>query len=406
MNNDILPISKELKKNIILFCIYRFLSRFYMYLPILAVVLYKYGLSYIEISYIIAIHGVAIMVFKAPLGYLTQKISSKRIIIFIGEVIKTLGILGLAVSHGNLSILLVAQVLSGTGFALTSSIESALLFDTMKEENAEGSYREIEARSQGYSFLSMLISGVIGSIIAARSISLPLFLSAPFSLLSGLGLLLYTEKTIPDIGVNGKYSGATAAASTRVELDEVYHLLIYYAFNRAVILLIFVYVLPLYLLNVFSVNLALMGTILGLFTFSAYITANNFEKLSSFNSRINLWIVPPMALTIAILFLIIENIFFLIVIPILFGIAVAIVRPLAMGRVNEIVKENRSLVMSKGEQIFGILNALFLVLSGAVLNLYGMAAALYLLLAIAFIGNMGLVFIFEKKRRCQKEIIC
>ena len=396
--------NKRAKRNIVIFCAYRFLSRFYMYLPILAILLYKHNLSYVFISYVLAIHGISIMIYKAPLEFLVKKFKYQKTVVLIGEIIKTIGILTLALSQGDLYYLLLGQMLSGMGFALTSSVESSLLFNSMKEGKQEDRYREIEAKSQSFSFVSILISGVIGSIIAAINTSYPLFLSAPFSLISGILILLFRET--PSIVAPEKSVDTRTKQKNQIQKDikSTSHYLTYYAFNRALILLIFVFVLPLYLFNEFNVNLALMGTILGLFSFSSYIIANKLEKVTKFIGKEIIWIVPPVVLLYAILFMVIKNIAFLVAIPVFFGIAVAIVRPLAMGRINEMISDNRSIVMSRGEQLFGFLNGAFLIAAGYTLFYYGIDVVLYLLLLISVIGNISLVFVFKNKEKNEEEV--
>lgn len=181
----------DLKWNINVFYWYRFLSRFYLYLPILAIILYNYKLTYIQIGLILATHGLAILIFKAPLGRLSERIPSGKNIIFMGEIIKALGVFSLAVSEGNIYWLIFAQVISGIGFALTSSTESGLLLKTLKAENDLDNYRKIEAKSQGFGFISILISGIIGSVVAKIDNSLALYLTVPFTVLAAIGILFF-----------------------------------------------------------------------------------------------------------------------------------------------------------------------------------------------------------------------
>lgn len=393
-----------LKRNINVFCAYRFISRFYMYLPILSIVLLYFGLSYLEISYVLAAHGLSIMLFKEPVGLVAKRISSNKVLIFGGEIFKSLGILGLAFSQGDIWVLVVAQVISGIGFALTSSTESNLLLKAMKAENAQDDYREIEAKSQGLSFISILISGVIGSVIAKNNMAMAVYLTAPFSLLAAASILLFHE---PPTVLSAVVSREEVSKSkAKGQISAVVHLLLYYAVNRAVIMAVFIFLFPMILKSA-NINLTFFGAILGLFSVTAYLIGKNFKKVVSIFKESHLWIITPITLFSAILLMILGNkVVLMIVVPILLGIAASTVRPLTMGKLNMVVKENNAAVMSRGEQFFGVLNALFLLLIGYSITYSNLTNTLYLLSIMLFLANAGLTILFRIRAKVLKQEGC
>lgn len=372
------------RRNIAVFCVYRFMSRFYMYLPILAVVLYKFGLSFIEIGFVIAVHGLSLMLFKVPLGRLARNVSSNKSIIFTGELLKSLGVLGLGFSQGDLLLLAIAQLFSGMGFALTSSTESNLLFTAMKADGAESDYRRIEAKSQGYGFLSIMISGIIGSVVAARSVTLALYLTAPFCLLAAATILLFREhktEAVPDEKIEAERGGPGA----------VINYLLFYAVNRALILTIFVFVLPLFLLLSYNLDLMYFGAILSLFSLTGFMIANNFEKISGLLGKKQLWVATPMALLLALGLLLLDTRWVLAAIPVLLSVSATLVRPLTMGKVFALVGENSRHVVSLGEQLFGLLNAAFLILLGCSFSYLSLKATIYLTGSLVVLANLSLL---------------
>lgn len=393
----------NLIKNINIFCAYRFISRFYMYLPILPIILFHYGLSYIEISYVLAAHGLSIMLFKEPVGILGKKITSNKIVIFMGEIFKSIGVVGLAFSQDNIWLLLIAQVISGLGFALTSSTESNLLLKAMKAENVQNDYREIEAKSQGLGFISMLIAGVIGSIIAKTNMAMAVYLTAPFSLLAAASILLFHEPAallsdaIPGEGVS--------KSNAEVEIKGVIHFLMYYALNRAVIMSVFLFAFPL-ALRASNIDITYFGLIIGLFSVTAYLIGNNFKKVESVFKGSQLWVITPVALLIAIILLTLENKALLMIVPILLGIAASIVRPLTMGKLNSVIKKNNAAVMSRGEQFFGALNAFILLSIGYAITYSNLLNTLYMLLLLISLANIGLIVLFKFMRKFSKQDEC
>lgn len=379
---------------------YRFLSRFYMYLPILAVVLYKFGLSYLEIAGILAVHGLAMMLAKIPLTKVFEKGVSNRRVLMLGEVTKAAGVLGLGLAGGRIEWLLVAQIIGGIGFALTSSTESALLMSAMKAGNAMSEYRAVEARSQGFGFLSIFLSGVIGSIVAAKNIPLAIYLTVPFSLLSALVVLFFRE---PEIGPAAA-SGPPAKTEIAAAIGRVRSYLLYYALNRGIVMAVFVLVLPIFLMKAFTISLAYFGAILGVFSLTAYFIGTNFEKISARLNGAVAWVIPPLALMLAVGCMLIGHLAVLPIIPILLGIAASMVRPLAMGRVNQLIKAHNSQVMSRGEQYFGILNALFLGMFGYCLAYHTLIIALWVLGAAGLIINGPLVWQLIQAERAREQM--
>ncbi|MDQ7094870.1 MFS transporter [Desulfosporosinus sp. PR] len=389
-----------LKRNNDIFCIYRFTSRFYMYLPILPIILLNYGLSFSQISYVLATHGLSIMLFKEPVSILVKKIKSNKIVIFMGEIFKSLGVLGLAFSQNAFWLIIIAQVISGLGFALTSSTESNLLLKTMKALDAQSEYRDMEARSQGFGFISILISGIIGAIITKNNMAMAMYLTAPFSLLAAvIILLMYEPKTLI---TNVEIKENELKRKDRGEISGVIHLLLYYAVNRAVSMTVFIFIYPLSL-KLASIDEKFFGLIIGLFSVTAFLIGKNFKRVISIFKESQSWFITPTVLLGAILLMILNDHVGLMLVPILLGIAASIVRPLAMGKLNMVIKENNVAVMSRGEQIFGLFNALFLLLVGYSITYSNLANTLYILSLILVLINIIQIILFKVMRKVSKR---
>ncbi len=389
-------------KHVFPFYLYRFISRFYMYLPILAIILiYSMKLSYLSTALILAAHGVAIMVFKTPSGWLADRFPQKRLLI-LGELLKSLGICGLIISGGNLLILLVGQIISGLGFAFTSNTESALLFRIMEFHGEKGSYQEVLAKSQKYLFISLLIAGIIGSILATKNLLLPLYFSAPVNLLAALSLVFLPEPRREP--APSKQTTDKPKVRAWQEISQVQALLVYYAVNRATVLTLFVFVFPLLLFVDGQINLAFFGAILGLYSLTAFLVGNYMAKLSKLVSDSMLWAIVPLALICSILLMTIHFYIVFLVVPILSGIAAAMVRPLVMARVNTQITDNRAAVMSFGELLCGFLNALFLVVIAVLLN-YSINTSLYIVSALVILINVAVYLYTHFKRTLSSKSI-
>jgi len=357
-----------------------------MYLPILVAIFLSFKLSYMEVSCAIAIHGFSIMLFKFPLKYILKKVKSIKKIVFIGEITKGIGILCIAISGGNFYLILLGQLINGIGFALTTSIESALLFNLLKFHNSENEYRSIEAKSQALSFVSCFFAGILGSVVGNTSLSITLYISAVFAIASSFIILSFKEYTLSE-------SNNESQETVKEDIRKVSHVLYFYALNRGIIIAIFVYVLPMFLQEVYELNLVFFGIILGLFSLTAFVVGNTIEKISK--AFKGLWFAVPLFLVLAIVILSLKSIYVLFFVPILLGFSGITVRPISVNYINSKIKSNRGLIMSRGEQYFGLLNAAFIIIFGTLFTYTSLMVSLYVFLGLVVAGSL-LIGVYAK----------
>lgn len=393
-------MDKGLQRQLRLFYAYRFISRFYMYLPILAIIFVRaMNLSYFACGVILAVHGLSILLLKAPTAWIPRRFSQKGTLI-LGEICKSLGVLCLAISNGAIAILVLGQVFSGLGFSLTSSTEATLLQQVLEERGAGASFRGLLSKSQSYIFVSVLISGVIGSVLAVNSLLLPLYLSIPASLLAACCIAFLQVK--PQT-VSTPVEQSKEVRPWR-EIGQALPIELFYAINRAAILTIFVLVLPLLLFTSSNVNLAFFGLILSCFSLPGFLLGNYLERLSKLVGEATLWVAVPITLLLCIALSLVHVDVLLVIVPALAGIAIALVRPLTMAKMSSVAQQHRAEVISFSEMLFGLFNAIFLLIVAYLLK-YSIDTALYIIAGILLAINilLGLHWGFSRLSLSKQE---
>ena len=121
-------------------------------------------LSAAEAILLAAIYDIATTLLEVPSGYLSDRVG-RRFTLIMAMLATGLGclVLGLAQSFIFFAI---AQVLLGAGSAFVSGTDSALLYDSLIEQERESEVVEQEARAWRYSFSALAVSAFTGGLIA------------------------------------------------------------------------------------------------------------------------------------------------------------------------------------------------------------------------------------------------
>ncbi len=361
-------------RQVFLFYLYRVISRFYLYLPVLVVYLIQSNLSYIQMGLILASYGGAVMVLKPVVNWLIGRTSTKKVLM-AGEWLKCLGILGLAVSGSMLPMFIISQVLIGLGFSLTAGTDSSLLLHWTEKYNQKERYRPIEAQSQSYIFIAILVSGIVGAVLAEIHMSLPFFATIPFNFAASLIVLRMEQDSQAPKAATVNQSKPKSSIPW-----ESLHVILFYAVNRAVIMTFFILVLPLALFVNTQISIGFFGLILSLYSLAAFLTGRYMTAFSNrFGERL-LWAIIPISLILSCAAASLTSIWVYLGIPILLGFASGIVRPISYGFMNKLEGDKRGRAVTLAEFLFALFNAVFLILI-AVMFEWSMMYALWIVIA-------------------------
>lgn len=379
-----------MKKSILGFYLYRIFSRLYFHVPVLFVYFYQLGLSVVQIELLLAIYGIVLILAPKAVIRLKNRYRQKTIIV-IGELIKAGGLLCFILSD-KLVILILAQILSGLGYSFTAGSDSNLLrkiFGTYKGDKYE--YKQIEAKSNSYMYISFLTAGVLGSMIFSVNNSFVFLASAISNLLSMAAIMLMREPVDVGQGSAARQENDKEEEAKEIQTGEAGFWKKYYALSRAVTLASFTGFLPYYFFLGVNINLFYFSAVLSLFNLFAFLSSRLVIKLGEKFGYKVLAIGTSSILVFAFfIFSISDNVLICIANTSLLGLASGGVRPITLTNINKssIGQGLRIKILSSMEQLYGFWNASLLVVGGFIIQFVGfrilmlVIAALYAALII------------------------
>jgi hypothetical protein len=267
-------------RNIQLFVLYRVVSRLYFHLPVLFLHLYLVELGLYRVISLLAIYGLVTTVTSSIGGKLLARFSEKRVVA-IGEIMKASGIVlllaGTRLADVDMNLLVLAQIVGGTGFSIALSTDSSLLRTLAGASGDPSLFMRTQTRSQSQMFIATLVAGSTGSILFDYQAFWPFYASLLASITSTALVLLIREPAVPP-----RAKGTSGAQPAKpLSLDSTQRFWMgFYSLSRAFTLAPFVGFLPFYFIMV-NVDPLLFGAVLGLFTLSAFATSlavNGFIK--------------------------------------------------------------------------------------------------------------------------------
>jgi len=149
--------------------------------PVMILFMEKNGVSPSEIFYLHIVFAMSMVLLEVPTGYFAD-VYGRRISMLSGAMLQVLGTVAFSFAYGFWSFLLV-EVVMGFGLALYSGANSALVYESLKEQNQELSYQKVWGNMQFYNVLTVGLSSVIGGVIAEYfGMRYTIYASIPFNI--------------------------------------------------------------------------------------------------------------------------------------------------------------------------------------------------------------------------------
>ncbi|RNC64951.1 MAG: MFS transporter, partial [Desulfuromonadales bacterium] len=132
------------------------------------------GLSLTQILLLQSILSIVMVVMEYPTGYVSDRIGYRAALNFAS----LLGIAGWGVysAAGTFTHVLIAEVLLGISLAFISGSDSALLYETLKEEGSEEHYARHQGRMNGFAQTGEALGAVFAGVLYAAAPLLPFIL--------------------------------------------------------------------------------------------------------------------------------------------------------------------------------------------------------------------------------------
>jgi MFS family permease len=146
------------------------------------------GITFAQIMILQAIFTFSMFLFEIPTGVIADRFGRKTSLILSGLVT---GIAALIyASYANFWIFALGEVLWAIGSTLASGADSALVYDSLKQNNGEKKSKSIFNRIESIGLVAMMISAPLGSLVAKQFginwamilTSIPMFLAVVIGL--------------------------------------------------------------------------------------------------------------------------------------------------------------------------------------------------------------------------------
>lgn len=118
-----------------------------------------------------AIYSIAIVIFEIPSGYLAD-VLGRRTTLIMGSILGTLGFLFYSIGSGY-GYFVLAEITLGIGQSFISGADSALLYDSLKEDDRHHKYTKFESINLSLGNFAESLGAIVGGALAEISLRTP-----------------------------------------------------------------------------------------------------------------------------------------------------------------------------------------------------------------------------------------
>jgi MFS family permease len=145
------------------------------FLPIIALYLEENLFTITNVAIIFSIQAVAIAVLEIPTGAIADLFGRKKTLI-LANILSSIGLIFLYFGK-TMTPFIIFAIFNATGRSLWSGTDSALIYDTLKEEKKEKYYKKVIGTYHALWPIGAAVGSVIGGHLAKVTLSLPIILS-------------------------------------------------------------------------------------------------------------------------------------------------------------------------------------------------------------------------------------
>ena len=186
--------------------LFSFLKDFAFFSAVLVPFFTQWGhISMTQVQLLQSWFMLCVFILEIPTGAIADYFGRKHSLC-LGAIVIASGAL-LYGSIPNFGIFLLAEAMYAVGVALISGADSALLFDSLKEQGRENESNKIFGKAHSFTLLGILIAAPIGGLIATKfGLNYPiLFSSIPFFCAAIVAFTLKEPKFYQDVSESTRY---------------------------------------------------------------------------------------------------------------------------------------------------------------------------------------------------------
>jgi MFS family permease len=164
---------------------------FMLFMPYIVPFYHDNGLDMQQIMVLQAIYSVSIIVLEIPSGYFADVIGRRRTLI-LGVIMGTIGMGLYSISYGFMGFL-IAELVLGFGQSFISGADSALLYDSLLDNNKEKDYIKYEGRMVSVGNVAEAAAGIAGGLLALISLRTNYYVQTGVALLAVPAAIMLME---------------------------------------------------------------------------------------------------------------------------------------------------------------------------------------------------------------------
>lgn len=162
--------NKQILNNTKKYYLLHFFRECQFIIPVIVLFWQQNGLNLTQIMILQAIFAIGIVLFEVPTGSYADKVGRKQsitlgtFILFIGSIVYSLGT--------NFWQFAIAELVWALGTSYMSGANSALIYESLKQNKKEDSFKRIWGNIQSFGYLAAGTTGMIGGLVAVYSLRL------------------------------------------------------------------------------------------------------------------------------------------------------------------------------------------------------------------------------------------
>ena len=317
---------------------------FMVSMPIIVLFFQEHGLSLSKVMILQSIYSISVALFEIPSGYIADIFGRKKAII-ISTILSFIGYV-LFSFFSDFTVFIIAEILIGVGGSLMSGSDSAIIYDTLIENNDKKKYTKVEGKNYAIGNFSEAIAGILGGILAATSIYYPVYIQTII-----LSFSIPIAFSIIEPKINNSYTKKKDLKIRNILKNTLFFdkklkwLIIFSATMGVATLSIAWFCQPFFK----SINIPIIyfGLIWAILNLSVGITSFNSYRIEKNMSPIKIMTIISILMPICFFFISVFNSIFSLLFILLIYLIRGIVTPLLRNYINiEISSEKRATVLS------------------------------------------------------------
>ena len=386
----------ELRHNIPKLYLFKVLSSFLLFAPVLVLFFQENGLSMTEIMVLQALYSIAVILLEIPTGYIADYFTRKKALVSASLFLSA----GISIySFGtDFWSFLAAELVWSVGVALFHGTDSAMFYDTLVDLGRTESYKELWGKATSYRLVSAAVASILGGFIAEYGLRFTIIYTVPMiALLIPLTISLKEPQRHKEVTENHLGEIKESLKTAFIHKTDLRFLILYSALIVTLTKAVYWIYQPYF--EASGLNIAYFGIVFAGFNIVAALASQQAHRIEGFLGR-KKSLAALMLLSSAGSLLMGYIIFFYsFVFALLHQIVRGMREPIISDYINQIIEsKRRSTILSVEHMASNTLYAAVVPFIGLYTDIYTYSAAMTLLGVTGLIAGTAMLTVFYVAR--------